>query len=282
MERDGRMLEEVMRLCAGLFEPLVRGRETEAGLTSKGRMIGAGRLGTCTITVARGVFSLAVNSLRPSSESISVNLSKAGPFLDSGVVRSGGQMSVPNFILGRVDALPMNDVTSYWVPPESTFIRDMLPGLLPASSLLRPGESGIGVVGYSLRIGILGGSNPAATERRSSFLSKRPLEVDVGDGMPLAVDVKVMGGSGKLLNENSLRPEEGKPTEEFERLRSFGPFELVTPSIGPIGSPESRPGCWGDRRRKAAMLLSNSVCWRRRSVNDMALLRVVLLGVRRL
>jgi len=180
MEREGSMLGDVFRLCAGLFESVVRDREdpiacggncgmgfpisdreTDPALTFKGRMpdVEVGGLGTCTITVALGVFSLAVNSLRSSSESMSVSLSKVGPFLNSGVVR-----------------FPMKDVTSYWVPAESTFMRDMLPGLLPASSLLRPGESGIGcgVVGYSFRIGILGGSNPATpafnVERRSSFL----------------------------------------------------------------------------------------------------------------
>jgi len=92
----------------------------------------AGGLGTGMVIVVLGVFSPPLNSLTPSSESMSASLSKAGPFLNPGVVR-----------------FPMKDVTSYWVPPELTFIRDMLPDMLPVSPLFRLGESGndCGVVG---------------------------------------------------------------------------------------------------------------------------------------
>ena len=139
-----------------------------------------------------------------------------------------------------------------------------------------------------MRTGILGSGSPVTPsdleinlDRRSSLVSYGALTVDVGDGMPLAVAVKVNGGEGKLLNENSLRMDEGIPTEEFERLSSFAPPALTGPSAK---SEESRLDCsCGDKRRKAAMLLSNSVCWRRSSVNDTALLlvRAVLAGVSR-
>jgi hypothetical protein len=49
-------------------------------------------LNTCVVMVARGV--LPLNSLTPSSESMTVRLSKAGPFLNSGVVRSEHKSSI--------------------------------------------------------------------------------------------------------------------------------------------------------------------------------------------
>lgn len=168
------MLEEVFRLCAGLFGVFISGTgadliarggnagigfseaacAVEAPLTATagpekgpgaegeragpmstyiGRVADAepGGLGTCMITVV-GVFVVLLISLTPSWESMSVSLSKAGPFLNPGVVR-----------------FPMKDVTSYWVPAELTFIRDMFPDMVISSPLLRPGESSndCGVVG---------------------------------------------------------------------------------------------------------------------------------------
>jgi len=186
------VLEEVFRLCAGLFGVFISGTgadliarggnagigfseaacAVEAPLTATagpekgpgaegeragpmstyiGRVADAepGGLGTCMITVV-GVFVVLLISLTPSWESMSVSLSKAGPFLNPGVVRSKQKLSIhqiPN--MRKVNALPMKDVTSYWVPAELTFIRDMFPDMVISSPLLRPGESSndCGVVG---------------------------------------------------------------------------------------------------------------------------------------
>jgi len=132
---------------------------------------------------------------------------------------------------------PINEVTSYWVPAETE-----------ESNRTRVGLSGASSSGPAIEIALWGTVDCLRARREGNGGS---LALPDGAGIGTTEVRSTGGGSGKILRENSLRPETDFPDDMlidfvFESGSGGGGKEVV------VGERE--------KRRRAAMLLSSSVC----------------------